>query len=174
MQRSHSVLNDAAQVWFCTLLVMKGCRTAKARRREHAAAVFCAVGLFVALVAGSALRPHYTANAFPEPAGWAHTAQHVRPDVGQTQPGSATPSADYLQAGGAPRSTPISRKPFSYVWMTQDLQSSWIPLSPQLDWSVLPESFSAVEFLPRAAPWAASAVDGVNRHTSTLFSIIRC
>lgn len=153
---------------------MKGCRTAKARRREHAAAVVCAIGLFVALVAGSALRPHYTANAFPEPAGWANAVQHVRPDVGQTQPGSSTLSADYLKASGNPRSTPMSRKPFSSVWMTHDLPSSWTPLSPQLDWSVLPECFSAVEFQPRGAPWATSAVDAVDRHTSNLFCVIRC
>jgi hypothetical protein len=153
---------------------MNGCRSATARRREHAAAVVCAIGLFVALVAGSALRPHYTANAFPEPAGWAHAVQHVRPDVAKTQPGSSTSSADYLTASGNPRSTPMSRKPFTYVWMTHDLPSSWPPLSPQLDWSALPASFSAVKFKPRGAPWAASAVDAVNRHTSTLLCIIRC
>src|SRR5277367_1438872 len=54
------------------MCAMNGCRSAKTRRREHAAAVVCALGLFVALVAGSALRPHYTTNALPEPGRWTH------------------------------------------------------------------------------------------------------
>jgi hypothetical protein len=60
------------------------------------------------------------------------------------------------------------------VWMTRDLPSNWDPLSPQTDWSVLPISFTAAQFQPRGAPWGASTADAVNRHTSSLFCIIRC
>jgi hypothetical protein len=151
---------------------MNGCRRAKARRREHAAAVVCALSLFVALVAGSALRPHYTTNSLPEPGAWTHVVKEVLPS--QAQPVSATPSAEYFKAGDKAHSAPASRKPFRYVWMTHDLPSNWDPLSPQTDWSVLPKSFVSAQFQPRGAPWGASTADAVNRHTSSLFCIIRC
>ena len=153
---------------------MDGYRSAKTRRREHAAAVACALGLFVALVAGSALRPHYSANSLPEPAAWAHTIKDVQPDAGHSHPLSAVPSLTYLRSGGPAHSAPTSRKPFRYVWMTRDLPSNWDPLSPQTDWSVLPKSFTAAQFQPRGAPWGASTADAVIRHPLSLFCIIRC
>jgi hypothetical protein len=146
----------------------------KTRRREHAAAVVCALGLFLALVAGSALRPHYTANSLPEPAAWAHTVKDVQPDYSYSHLHSAIPGLKYLKSGSRTHSTPTSRKPFRYVWMTHDLPSSWDPLSPQTDWSVLPKTFAAAEFQPRGASSDASTADAVNRHTSSLFCIIRC
>jgi hypothetical protein len=154
---------------------MDGCCSAKARRREHAAAVVCALSLFVALVAGSALRPHYTANSLPEPAAWAHSVRDVQPDYSYSHRLSATPALKYLQSGSRAHPAPTSRKPFRYVWMTHDLPSNWDPLSPRTDWSVLPKTFAAAEFQPRGAPWGASTADAVNRHTSSsLFCIIRC
>jgi hypothetical protein len=134
--------------------------------------VVCALSLFVALVAGSALRPHYTANSLPEPGARSHVVKEVRPS--QAQPVGATSPLEYLKAGEKARSGPVSRKPFRNVWMTRDLPSNWDPLSPQTDWSVLPISFTAAQFQPRGAPWGASTADAVNRHTSSLFCIIRC
>lgn len=153
---------------------MHGCCSAKLRRREHAAAVVCALSLFVALVAGSALRPHYTTNALPEPGAWTHTVEHVQQDFKQVQPVSATGSLIALNARGSSRPVPLARKPFRYVWMTRDLPSDWVPLSPRSDWSALPKSFVAEQFQPRGAPRAATTGDSDNRHTSTLFCIIRC
>jgi hypothetical protein len=153
---------------------MDGCHTARTRRRQHAAAVICALSLFVALVAGSALRPHYTANALPEPGAWAatHTIEHVQRDYSRAQPVSATGSVRALQARVGPRPVPISRKPFSYAWMTHDLPSNSAPLSPLSDWSALPKSFSSAQFGPRGAPWAAFARDPDIPQTP--FCIIRC
>ena len=153
---------------------MGGCRSAKARRREHAAAVGCALGLFVALVAGSALRPHYTTNALPEPGAWTHTVEHVQRDFKQVQPISATGSLIALKARGNSRPVPIARKPFRYVWMTHDLPSNWVPLSPLSGWSALPKSFVSAQFQPRGSPSAAFAGDSDNRNKSALFCIIRC
>jgi hypothetical protein len=164
----YGLLQPGAVLYATT---MDGCRSAN-RRREHAGAVVCALSLFVALVAGSALRPHYTTNTLPEPGAWTHVVKEVRPS--QAQPVSATPSLEYLKAGEKAHSAPVSRKPFRNVWMTRDLPSNWDPLSPQTDWSVLPISFTAAQFQPRGAPWGASTADAVNRHTSSLFCIIRC
>jgi hypothetical protein len=154
--------------------IMNGCCSAKPRRRVHAAAVVCALSLFVALVAGSALRPHYTTNALPEPAAWTHTVEHVQHDFNQVRPVSATGSLIAFKASGSSRPVPIARKPFRYVWMTHDLPSNWVPLSPLSDWSALPKSFVSAQFQPRGAPCAAFAGDSNTRHTSTLFCIIRC
>jgi hypothetical protein len=156
------------------LCMVDACRRAKARRREHAAAVVCALSLFVALVAGSALRPHYTTNALPEPGAWTHAVEHVHHDFKEVQSVSATGSLIALKARGSSRPVPISRKPFRYVWMTRDLPSNWVPLSPHSNWSVLPKSFDPAQFQPRDAPYAAFAGDSDNRHTSTLFCILRC
>jgi hypothetical protein len=156
------------------LCTMDGCCSAKTRRREHAAAVVCALSLFVALVAGSALRPHYTTNALPEPGAWTHAVEHVRHDFKEVQSVSATGSLIALKARGSSRPVPISRKPFRYVWMTRDLASNWVPLSLHSGWSALPKSFDSAQFQPRGAPWAAFARDSDNRHTSSLFCIIRC
>jgi hypothetical protein len=153
---------------------MDGRCSAKTRRREHAAAVVCALTLFLALVAGSALRPHYTGNSLPEPAAWAHTVRDARPAHSYSHPLSATPALRSLKSGSRAHSAPNSRKPFRYVWMTRDLPSNWNPLSPQSDWSVLPKTFAAAQFQPRGAPWGAATADGANRHTSSLFCIIRC
>ena len=153
---------------------MDGRRSAKTRRREHAAAVVCALTLFLALVAGSALRPHYTVNSLPEPAAWAHTVRDVQPDYSYSHLVSATPALTYLKSGSRAHSVPTSRKPFRYVWMTHDLPSNWDPLSPQTDWSVLPKTFAAAQFQPRGAPGGASTEETFNRHTSSLFCIIRC
>jgi hypothetical protein len=153
---------------------MDGCCSAKTRRRVHAAAVVCALSLFVALVAGSALRPHYTTNALPEPGARTHAVEHVQHDFKEVQPVSATGSLMALKASGSSRPVPIARKPFRYVWMTHDLPSNWVPLSPLSDWSPLPKSFVSAQCQPRGAPCAAFAGDSDNRHTSTLFCIIRC
>jgi hypothetical protein len=120
------------------------------------------------------LRPHYTANSLPEPAAWAHTVKDVQPDYGYSHPLSAIPALKYLNSGSRTHVIPNSRKPFRYVWMTHDLPSNWDPLSPHTDWSVLPKTFAAAQFQPRGAPWAALTADAVNRHTSSLFCIIRC
>jgi hypothetical protein len=156
---------------YCT---MNGCRSAKTRRREHAAAIVCALSLFVALVAGSALRPHYTTNTLPEPGAWTHAVEHVQHGVNEFRPVNATGSLIALKARGSSRPVPISRKPFRYVWMTHDLPSNWAPLSPHSDWSVFPKSFDSAQFQPRGAPCAAFAGDCDDRHTSTLFCILRC
>ena len=111
---------------------MYRCCRAKVRRREHAAAVVCALSLFVALVAGSALRPHYTTNALPEPGAWTHAVAHVQHDFTEVQPVSATGSLIALKARDSSRPMPIARKPFRYVWMTHDLPSDWAPLSPPI------------------------------------------
>ena len=154
--------------------IMNGCRNGKARRREHAAAVLCALSLFVALVAGSALRPHYTTNALPEPAAWTHAAEHAQRDFTPTHPLGTTGSMVALKTRGNLSPAPIARKPFRYVWMTHDLPSNAVPASPRSDSSPLPKSFDSAQLQPRGAPCVAFAGDVHKRPASILFCIIRC
>jgi hypothetical protein len=128
----------------------------------------------MALVAGSALRPHYTTNALPEPGAWTHAVEHVPHAFKEVRSVGATGSLIALKARGSSRPVPISRKPFRYVWMTRDLPSNWVPLSPHSDWSVLPTSIDSAQFQPGGAPYAAFAGDSDNPLTSTLFCILRC
>ena len=146
----------------------------KVRRREHTAALVCTLSFFVALVAGSALRPHYTTNALPEPEAWTHVVEHVRHDFKRVQPVSTAGDLIALKALSSSRPVSIRRKPFVYVWMRQDLRPTWDPLSPQSDWSALPKSIVSTQFQSRGSPWATFARDFDKRRTSTLFCIIRC
>jgi hypothetical protein len=160
---------------FYTLFAMNGYRSAKTRRREHAAAVVCALALFVALVAGSALRPHFTTNALPEPGGWTHAVEHVQRDVAQVQHDCASGCLIASRAGGSIRPISTARKPFKYVWMTHDLPAtSWTPLSLHSGWSALPISFSSRVFHARGTPLRGQAADSATGPASTLQRILRC
>jgi hypothetical protein len=152
-----------------------GWNAAQSRRWQRVAAIAGALSLFVALIAGSSLRTHYTASALPEPGAWTHTIQDAQPHVSRVQMHGATPTASSVKTGFSPHSAPTLKKPFRNVWMTKDLPPSWIPLSPQFDWMALPKSFTATEFQPPGTQWAASAAaSGNRRNTLTLFRIVRC
>lgn len=134
--------------------------------------MLCALTLFVALVAGSALRPHFTTNSLPEPGAWTHAVEHVGRDTTQAQRDCAAGCLIALRAGGGIRPLAGARKPFSYVWMTHDLPTSWTPLSPHSDWSALPISFASAMFRARGTPRDVDT--SVTGPGSTLQRILRC
>ncbi|MEE6176441.1 hypothetical protein [Mycobacterium sp. 050134] len=92
------------------------------RRRRPVVAAAAILGVFVALIAGSALRPQFSAAAPPEPAAWSHA------------PVSATKSVPQTDAAVAhafsPQSAPAGKKPFHSMWMTRDRPASWARVSP--------------------------------------------
>ena len=154
---------------------MDGWRAAQSRRWQRTAAVAGALSLFVALIAGSSLRTHYTASALPEPGAWTHATQDAQPHASRVQMHGAAPTASSVKTGFSPHSPPRYKKPFRNVWMTKDLPSSWIPLSQQFAWMALPNSFTAAAFQPPGAHSAALAAASSNRrNTLTLFRIVRC
>ncbi len=110
------------------------------RRWRSAIAVVAALSAFVALVAGSALRPPSAAAALPEPAAWSQTT----PDAG---------------AHASHDSTPTNKKPFHTTWMTKDRPPTPGRLSPPSAGSPHPVSFAALGFQPRGTlPRAPAAV----------------
>lgn len=109
--------------------------------RESIVAVVTALSLFVALIAGSSLRPQFAAGALPEPAAWTHQTESVQTPGGQEHPG-AVQIISHPGHGLGPGSTPTDKKPFHSMWMTRERPTSWPSLSPQSDWLVLPTSFA--------------------------------
>jgi hypothetical protein len=130
--------------------------------------------VFVALIAGSSLRPRFAAAELPEPAAWTHGAHSVQPDAGQLRLHPATEAISHLAQGISPDSAPTNKKPFHSMWMTHDRPASWAHLSPQLGWSVLPASFAASDIRPFDAQWAAVPVAPVTRDLATRLCVNRC
>jgi hypothetical protein len=132
------------------------------------------LSLFVALIAGSSLRPQFAADALPEPAAWTHGAHGAQAHAGQAQLDAAALSMSHLGHGFSPGATPPNKKPFHSMWMTRDRPAGWTSLLPQSSWLALPASFAASEFQAGSTRWAASAAPSVNRDTLTKLCVARC
>ena len=144
------------------------------RRWQLTIAIVAAMSLFVALIAGSSLRPRFSAAALPGMAGWTPGTHEVQAHAVQLQLHAAAPPISRLDGGLSPGSTPINKKPFHSMWMTRDRPNSWPHLSAQLDWLALPASFAASKFQPDGTPCAASAAASDNRDNLNQLCVIRC
>ncbi|OBH03432.1 hypothetical protein A5696_08225 [Mycobacterium sp. E2699] len=125
--------------------------TREARRWRSAIAIVATLGVFVALVAGSALRPQFAAAAPPEPAAWSQAI----PDAG---------------AHASHDAAPTHKKPFHATWMTKDRPPAWSPVSPPL---VAQVSFAAFGFQPRGARPCAPAAIRAGPDILTRFCVAR-
>jgi hypothetical protein len=131
------------------------------RRWRSAIAIVAALGAFVALVAGSALRPQSAAAALPEPAAWSAGIPVAGAHAAQGQLRISGPAA------------PTGKKPFHTTWMTKDRPPTPSRLAPRSVGSPLPVSFTALGFQPRGArPRAPAAVRGTP-DILTLFCVAR-
>lgn len=142
--------------------------------REYAAAIVCALSVLVALVAGSALRTHYTGNALPEPGSWTHVAGPAWRLDQQTQSVIAGPSLSAMTARVDPGAAPRAGKPFRNVWMTRDVPSRGDLLLSNTGGLELATSFAAVKGQSRGTPVEGVPAQASTRHTLSLFCIIRC
>jgi hypothetical protein len=104
-------------------------------RWQLAIAVVAALSLFVALIAGSSLRPKFAAAALPEPAAWTHATPGVHAHASQMQLHSVAQPNSHLDQALSPSTTPPQQKPFHSMWMTRDRPSAWVRTAPQLAWS---------------------------------------
>lgn len=136
-------------------------------------AIVAALTVFVALIAGSSLRPQFAAAALPEPAAWTHGTDGVQVHASQVQYYAVAQLISPLTQGVSPGSTPTNKKPFHSTWMTRDRPTSWISSSPQSGWLVLPASFVVSGFHPGGAHWAASTATPVNRDKLTQLCVAR-
>ncbi|OBI17851.1 hypothetical protein A5713_19295 [Mycobacterium sp. E2497] len=140
------------------------------RRRRSIVAVVSALSLFVALIAGSSLRPQFAAGTLPEPAAWTQQTQSAQTQAGHAR-ADAAQTISRADHGPATGSTSTDKKPFHSMWMTRDRPISWPPMTHQGGWLALPTSFAAAEPPPvRVAP--AAVPD--HRDNSTRLCVIRC
>jgi hypothetical protein len=155
------------------------------QRWQVTIAVAAALSLFVALIAGSALRPKFAAAAFPEPAAWTHTSPHPHPHPIQsvhTVVHNAVHLDQALARGlsqafsRAPEqgALPTNKKPFHSMWMTRDWPTSWTEQYAQPDWAPLPASFTGSGFQPSGTHWGEAPAPPAVRDTSTELCIVRC
>lgn len=140
------------------------------RRWRLAIAVLVALSVFVALVAGSSLRPQFSAPAPPEPAAWAHVTHNARAHLGQRQYMDVGQSHDQPERGLVSGAVPTNNKTFLSMWMPRAMPTNWAAVSPHADWSALPASFIA----PGGATGLAFAHTPVSRDTPALLCVIRC
>lgn len=131
------------------------------RRRRSAIAIVAALGAFVALVAGSALRPQFAAAALPEPAAWSAGVPVAGPHAAQGELRASAPAA------------PTDKKPFHTTWMTKDRPPTPGRLSPPSVGSPLPVSFTAFAFRPRGARPRAPAALEADPDILTRFCVAR-
>ena len=144
------------------------------RRWQLTIAIVAALSLFVALIAGSSLRPQLAAAALPEPAAWTHGTLGGQAHASEVQPHTAVQPISDLAHAFSPDCTPTNKKPFHSMWMTRDRPTSWTHLSPQSGWLLLPASFAASEFQPRGTHWAEPAAPPVNRDVLIQLCVTRC
>ncbi|QKU44357.1 hypothetical protein MAP44135_0905 [Mycobacterium avium subsp. paratuberculosis] len=149
----------------CTVILRGGDET---RRWRPAIAVAAALGVFIALVAGSALRPACAAAALPEPPAW--TAPTVARVAGR--PSTISRAAPATSRSAAPANN-TNKKPFHSTWMTKERPLSWNRLSPHAVLSPMPISFSPLGFAPRGAQSRAPATFLPDRDVLTLFGVAR-
>jgi hypothetical protein len=146
------------------------------RRWQSAIAVVAALSVFVALVAGSALRQKFAAAALPEPAAWSQTtpdagahadlmALHGRSSV-IGQPAVAGPRAF------APANK-TNTKPFHSTWMTKERPVTWNRLSAQSVLFAVPPSLHPLGFAPAGAQSRAPTAVRGDRDILTQLCVAR-
>ncbi len=131
------------------------------RRWRPAIAIVAALGAFVALVAGSALRSQFAAAALPEPAAWSAGIPLAGAHAGQGQLRTPGPAA------------PTGKKPFHSTWMTKDRPPTPSRLAPPSVGSPLPVSFAALGFQPCGAQPRAPATVAADPDILTRLCVAR-
>jgi len=100
------------------------------RRWQSVIASIGALSLFVALIAGSALRPQFAAATLPEPVAWSSGALDVGAHAARVQLYGRFQPASYVVRDSSLGSSPMNKKPFHSMWMTRDRPAAWTRVSP--------------------------------------------
>ncbi|TAM63420.1 MAG: hypothetical protein EPN51_26955 [Mycobacterium sp.] len=112
-------------------MLFRGC--GETRRWQPATAIVAALGVFVALVAGSSLQPPFAASTLPEPAAWSGATPDVDAPAGVMHPDGHFSAISRPALAASRSSTPAHKtntKPFHYMWMTKERPLTWNRLSP--------------------------------------------
>ncbi|ORA84150.1 hypothetical protein BST29_06505 [Mycobacterium malmoense] len=149
----------------------------RSRRWRAAIAIAAASSLFIALIAGSPLRPKYSAATLPEPVAWSHRATDATTDAiahaGQVQLHANSTCTSHGARGSSWGSAPTNKKPFKSMWMTHDRPPTWTRISPQSLGSPLPISFTTSEFHPGGPQAVAPPAAPVDQDILTQLCVAR-
>lgn len=143
------------------------------RRWQLTITAVAVLSVFIALVAGSSLRPPLGAAALPEPAAWTQHTDDVATHAGEAQRHSI-PELVSHQGHVSKGSIPADKKPFRNTWMTKDRPASWTHWSPQSGFSVLPASFASSQLQPHGHTWPVCKAAPDIRDISTRLCVVRC
>jgi len=142
--------------------------------------MMAALSLFVALIAGSALRPKFAAAALPEPAAWSQGTLDVGASARRVQLRADFQAMSHLDQAFSRGFAPMNKtnkKPFHSMWMTRERPSTWTRLSPRLLWSWLSASFApwgpALGFQPGGAHTGAPAGALADQDILTQLCVVR-
>lgn len=143
------------------------------RRWRPATAIVAALGVFIALIAGSSLRPQFAASSLPEPAAWSGPAAgvgaHALPRGLHSAVGRPAPAA--WQPPAPADNT--NKKPFHSMWMTKERPQTWNRSSAQVALSPAPTTFGPVRAAPDDAQSRSPAIIPADRDTLTRLCIAR-
>jgi len=138
------------------------------RRRPTAVAIVAALSVFVALVAGSAFRPQFSAAALPEPAAWSDGAADLAaPDFVALHSTAPVAQTHSLHTG------PL-RKPFHSMWMTRERPTSWTRAIPRSPSPPAPASFTAVDVRPLGAQHPTFTKPIAGQDILAMLCVARC
>jgi hypothetical protein len=143
-----------------------------------ATAIVAVLSLFVALIAGSGLRPEFTAAALPEPVAWSQetlgVGAHADTDVGRVQIHAGSQLGSHFCHASLSGSAPTDKKPVLSMLMARGRPLTWARLSPNSVWPPLPASFATVEFAPAVAHFGAPVAAPVDQDIFTQLCVARC
>jgi hypothetical protein len=95
-------------------------RVGKPRQWRPTVAIFAALCLFVALVAGSSLRPQCAGTGLPKPAAWTNATHAAPSHADRLQVQTAVEPIGPVMQGFSTGLTPTNKKTFHNTWMTRD------------------------------------------------------
>lgn len=131
-----------------------------------------ALGVFIALIAGSALRSNLAAAAPPEPPAWSAPTAGMDTHVGPMQGHLTSRSAPIAARSWAPANK-TNKKPFRSAWMTKERPLTWNRLSPQSVLTPAPLSLTPIGFAPTGIQARAPAAIPSDRDILTQLCVAR-
>ncbi|MEE2851646.1 MAG: hypothetical protein VX424_03205 [Actinomycetota bacterium] len=142
------------------------------RRWQRVIAVAAALGVFIALATGSALRQSAAAAAPPEPTAWSASTvdAHAGPMPGRLAALSRPASTVSLPSAPANKT---NKKPLGRAWMTKERPLTWNRLSAQSLLTPVPLSFTPIVFAPGGARSRAPAAIAFDRDILTEVCVAR-
>lgn len=143
------------------------------RRWQLATAIVAALGVFVALIAGSSLRPQFAAATLPEPAAWSGATPGAGAHALPRGRAAAVARPALASAQSPAPANNTTKKPFHSMWMTKERPQSWNRSSAQSALSPTPTMFGPARVPPDDTQSRSPATIPADRDTLNRLCIAR-